>query len=669
MVVCGRWMTLMKKTVFGYLAAGLVAAAAAGAVEWQTARSTDLLRDDYIAKSSARAERGAKDVDQALQMIYRNLRTLASLPGMRTISRHAESLSPEARTTFQMMYNNLASSVSVSEVYIIPEDFDPGRIDPVTGKPEEPVIMFDELILNAGADLSADQRASNPEAVAAAENDGPPEIEIYEYKQLQQQAAWFRSHVPDDGSITGLRVPMIDSSEVITCDNTFFITSRDDRDRKGIIFSVPFFGADGKFRGLVSAIILSRALADLLPGEDYVLFDPAHGYVTAKLNPPQHVEDMLAALRQGNTKSELLFSRSIPLSPDDREGKWSVWAGYNDRTFYQGPEYRALQKLRLYGFGFAATLLAAGCLSWFFVSRDARKTRLAAHRLSKARDDARQAETEARAMASRFQDLNQDISRLNQDLNDKVRMLQEAQEEIVHKGKMAQLGQLTATIAHELRNPMASIRTTAFLLRRKTGEQLPALAPLLNRIDSGINRCDDIITQLLDFARTKSPDLSSVDLDTWLAELIHEEASHLPETVEIECALGLGGQTAQFDPNRMRRVLVNLLSNASEAMVGKAGIPVTNGPAQPRINLSTRLAARGVEISVSDNGPGMDDDVIAKVREPLFTTKNFGTGLGIPAIERILELHGGGLDIASEPGKGATFTAWFPQAPSKSLAA
>ncbi|MCB1433974.1 MAG: GGDEF-domain containing protein, partial [Alphaproteobacteria bacterium] len=158
----------MKKTVFGYLAAGLVAAAAAGAVEWQTARSTDFLRDEYIAKSSARAERGAKDVDQALQMIYRNLRTLASLPGMRTISRHAESLSPEARTTFQMMYNNLASSVSVSEVYIIPEDFDPGRIDPVTGKPEEPVIMFDELILNAGADLSADQRASNPEAVAAA---------------------------------------------------------------------------------------------------------------------------------------------------------------------------------------------------------------------------------------------------------------------------------------------------------------------------------------------------------------------------------------------------------------------------------------------------------------------------------------------------------------------
>jgi len=82
--------------------------------------------------------------------------------------------------------------------------------------------------------------------------------------------------------------------------------------------------------------------------------------------------------------------------------------------------------------------------------------------------------------------------------------------------------------------------------------------------------------------------------------------------------------------------------------------------ANPAIRITTRLTERGVEISVSDNGPGMDGDTHDKVREPLFTTKNFGNGLGVPAVERILELHGGGLEIRSTIGQGATLTAWFP---------
>jgi signal transduction histidine kinase len=659
----------MKKAALGYLAAGLAAAIVAGAAHWHVAQGTSLIKTEYVAKSAAEVERGAKDVEQALQIIYHNLRTLASLPSMRSISRHGENLTPEARATFQMIYNNLASSVSVSEVYIIPADFDPDRVDPVTARPEEPVIMFDELILNAGAGMSVDERASNPQAVAAAANNGPPEIETYEYKLLRQQAQWFSTNVADNSAITGLNVPMIGGAEVITCDNTYFITSHNDTDRKGAIFSVPFFGEDGKFRGMVSAIILSKALGALLPNEDYVLTNPGYGYIAAKANPPAHVQDMLPALQHGNDETRLLFSKTVPLALMDPQSAWSVWAGYSDRTFYQSPEYLALQNLRLYGYGLALILFAGGCLLWFMVTRDARRSQLAAVRLAKARDEAKQAEAEARALAEQFQDLNGDISRLNHDLNEKVRMLQDAQNEIVRKGKMAQLGQLTATIAHELRNPMGSIRTTSFLIRRKAVEQMPALAPLLARIDTGISRCDDIITQLLDFARTKKPDFSSTDFDQWLADTVQEEAASLPESVEIECNLGLGDMPVDFDPGRMRRVLVNLLSNAAEAMVGKPGMPASNGPAHPRISLATRLTARGVEISVADNGPGMDRETIAKIREPLFTTKNFGTGLGIPAVERILELHGGGLDVASAPGQGATFTAWLPQTQPKTQAA
>ena len=80
----------------------------------------------------------------------------------------------------------------------------------------------------------------------------------------------------------------------------------------------------------------------------------------------------------------------------------------------------------------------------------------------------------------------------------------------------------------------------------------------------------------------------------------------------------------------------------------------------PNIKIESRRTARGIEISVTDNGPGISAENLQKIKEPLFTTKSFGTGLGLPAVEKILEQHDGGLEITSKPGEGASFTAWFP---------
>jgi signal transduction histidine kinase len=110
-------------------------------------------------------------------------------------------------------------------------------------------------------------------------------------------------------------------------------------------------------------------------------------------------------------------------------------------------------------------------------------------------------------------------------------------------------------------------------------------------------------------------------------------------------------------------VIVNLLLNASEAMVGKEKLGVVENPtANPVIRIESRRTARGIEISVSDNGPGIAPENLDKIFEPLFTTKNFGTGLGLPASVNIAERHGGGLAAASKPGQGATFTLWLPAA-------
>jgi len=115
-----------------------------------------------------------------------------------------------------------------------------------------------------------------------------------------------------------------------------------------------------------------------------------------------------------------------------------------------------------------------------------------------------------------------------------------------------------------------------------------------------------------------------------------------------------------FDPARLERAISNLLSNAVEAM---APTPDAQGRAantRPCIWVTTFKHGNGVAIRVSDNGPGISDDNIARIREPLFTTKSFGTGLGLPAVEQILNQHGGRLDISSTLGRGAVFTLNLP---------
>jgi len=277
-----------------------------------------------------------------------------------------------------------------------------------------------------------------------------------------------------------------------------------------------------------------------------------------------------------------------------------------------------------------------------------------------ARDEALRSEAEARELTQELQQVNERVITLNRDLSDHMQKLQAAQDEIIRKGKLAQLGQLTATVAHEIRNPLGAVRTATYLIERKTKDKGLGIEAPLQRIANGISRCDGIITELLDFARSKALQLEDLAVDDWIASLVEDQAQHLPDAVALECHLGLGETRTEFDNGRMQRMLINLLSNASEAMVGKGDAAPAQHIENPRIVVTSRLAERGIEIAVSDNGPGISPENLKKIREPLFTTKSFGVGLGLPAVEKILEQHGGGLDIDTAEGKGTTMTAWFP---------
>jgi PAS domain S-box-containing protein len=262
-----------------------------------------------------------------------------------------------------------------------------------------------------------------------------------------------------------------------------------------------------------------------------------------------------------------------------------------------------------------------------------------------------------------LQRINDEVSRLNTELAENMRKLREAQDSLIQRGRMEQLGQLTATVAHELRNPLGAVRTSAFLLERKLKDKNMGVETQLDRINKGIVRCDNIITQLLDFSRSKQLQCQAGDLDGWLTGIVEEEAKKMNSLVSLELQLGLDGKTVPFDPGRLQRAVINMLSNAVEAMILTGDQLATNGGEPPKLVISTYQKNEHCSVRIVDNGPGIPADVLARIREPLFTTKSFGTGLGIPAIEQIAVQHGGRLDIESEVGVGSTFTVWLPMQP------
>ena len=306
--------------------------------------------------------------ENSLKEIYENLRTLALLPSVRNIDRHGANLGPDGRETIQQIYNNLASAISVSEVYIVPADLDPDKLDPVTGKPEEPILMFDQLIVHAGRWAASEDPFAKKEADEPAP-DEPAEVEIFEYHQLRDQFEWLKPRYPNSNTIRGLDFPMISGPEIITCDNTKYVKTRLDADRSGILFSVPFFGPDGKLKGSVTAIILSSAIRKWLPEQNFALVNTGYHYATA---PSDGGQEKTSGnwVQRAEPDPGLIYSAVMPLAVNDPRGRWALWSGSPDSSFSQGAEARAARFFENAGYAVVAILTLTGMLCWGLIRRN-----------------------------------------------------------------------------------------------------------------------------------------------------------------------------------------------------------------------------------------------------------------------------------------------------------
>ncbi len=253
------------------------------------------------------------------------------------------------------------------------------------------------------------------------------------------------------------------------------------------------------------------------------------------------------------------------------------------------------------------------------------------------------------------------LQTLNEELENRVAertaALESAQKELVAKERLATLGQLTATVSHELRNPLGAMRISTHVLRTRMDTEDDLQVRAVERVERGIKRCDNIIDELLDYSRIKDLDRTVVSIDEWLAALLDEQ--DLPGGIVLERDLALPNTSVPIDPERLRRAVINVFENACQAMTNNA--KTETGDTQSRLRIATRATDDRIEIVIADTGPGIPDEVMAQIFEPLFSTKNFGIGLGLPTAKHIVEQHGGNIEVETEEGRGTSFVLWLPR--------
>jgi len=246
-----------------------------------------------------------------------------------------------------------------------------------------------------------------------------------------------------------------------------------------------------------------------------------------------------------------------------------------------------------------------------------------------------------------------EADRLARRVEERTAELKQAQAQLLRQERFSALGELMATVAHELRNPMSAITNTLFTLRQSVNGSGLDLERPMHRLERSVARCDRIINDLVDFSNLREIQCRPVTADKWLADLL--DAQKLPEGVMLQRHLAAGGQQANIDPTLMRRAMVNLIENASQALTEEG-----KNLRERRITIGSDVTAGWLAIVVEDTGIGIAPDILPKVFEPLFSTRSFGTGLGLAVVKQVVDQHSGKITIESKPGHGTRVAILLP---------
>jgi two-component system NtrC family sensor kinase len=244
--------------------------------------------------------------------------------------------------------------------------------------------------------------------------------------------------------------------------------------------------------------------------------------------------------------------------------------------------------------------------------------------------------------------------KLEREVKDKTAELGRIQRQVIHMEKMASLGKLSATVAHEINNPLAGILTYARLVEREVAaggppdDEREEVLRWLGLIRQETTRCGDIVRNLLLFARQSGKEFAPLHINELMKRSLMLVRHHTEIAgVELDAELIDGNDEVQGDADQIQQAVVALLVNAVEAMGGGEG----------RLTVRATGDDDSVEIRITDTGTGIPEDVLPHVFEPFFSTKDkeSGVGLGLAVVYGIVQRHAGTIDVETEVGRGTTF--------------
>jgi signal transduction histidine kinase len=249
--------------------------------------------------------------------------------------------------------------------------------------------------------------------------------------------------------------------------------------------------------------------------------------------------------------------------------------------------------------------------------------------------------------AQKAQAVADELAKANRDLK-------EAEAQVRRADRLAALGQLTAGLAHELRNPMGTMKTSAEMLSRSVAGENDVAREMAGFIVEEVDRTNSLITRFLDFARPQHLKLERADLtamlDRAIAHFERDQASSGRTNVTVFKNYSPDVPPVTFDAELMERVIINLLSNAAQA-----------SPRGSVVTVKTQLSDAGqAEIAVIDRGSGIEPKNLENIFNPFFTTKSDGIGFGLAICAKIVDEHGGHIDVESVPGEGSVFRVQLP---------
>lgn len=225
--------------------------------------------------------------------------------------------------------------------------------------------------------------------------------------------------------------------------------------------------------------------------------------------------------------------------------------------------------------------------------------------------------------------------------------LEEAQEELIRKEKLATLGQISSSVGHELRNPLGTIANSTYYLNTRLKDADDLVKKHLSIIDRNIQRANRIVTELMDFSRTRAPLLAESSINDLIYSILTD--TEIPRNITVETEFDEELPKILLDRDQIRQAFSNIIANAVEAM-----------PEGGKLQIKTVAGPDLISVIFRDTGEGISEENLQKIFEPLFTTKPKGTGLGLSIVRNIVRGHRGRVEIESEIGKGATVAIELP---------